>query len=251
MKTLLICEFIKIRRTSIPWILFLAPVVYGLLLFLVIVQGGRRFLEPDAEPWVVLQTQFWPLLLMLFAPIFMALVISVSHNLDTKNDMWKVYYTLPINKTTTYITKSLFNLLLIFLLFVLVSFIMPVIGISINVLTDLPSFSNFDDAFFKMVLPDMLRSFGGAVLLWALHNWISYRFENFIVSVSIALMGSVVTLFAVQGWEHSINYPYAFPYLSLMEGNETFSPAVVKSLIGGAIIFALSVIDMKYFNKGK
>lgn len=251
MKTLLICEFLKIRRTIIPWILVLAPLAYGLLMQQVIIQGGQRFLKPDSVPWEVLQNQFWPLLLMLFTPIFMALIISVSHNLDTKNDMWKVYYTLPISKTTTYITKSLFNLLLIFLLFILVSLIMPVIAISINLFTDLPPFINHDKAFFELVLPSTIKAFCGAVVIWAIHNWISYRFHNFIISVSIALVGSVVTLIAMRGWENIVNYPYAFPYLSLLESDERFYPAVVKSLTGGLIIFLISVIDMKYFNKNK
>lgn len=249
--TIIQCEFFKIKRTIIPWVILVAPLIYGFLIYKLLEQGASKLLSEDVNSWIALQQRFWPGLLMLFTPVFISLIIGVSHNLDTKNNLWKIFYTLPISKTVIYVSKSLFSLLVIFILFMLVSSVTLLIAFSMNAFTDLPEFSDHAYYFFEKVIPTALKAFSGSVLIWAIHNWLSYRIESFIVSIALALIGSVVVLIAIQGWKDIVHFPYAYPFLAISNKIDVDVPIALKGILYGSVVFILSILDNLYLNKNK
>jgi hypothetical protein len=251
--TLIQGEFLKIKGTLIIWALVLAPILYGIIILQIFIEAGDKLLVPNQDPWIELNQRFWPALLTLFVPIFSALIISISYYLDSKNDMWKIYYTLPIAKQKTYIAKSLFTLLVIAILFLLVTATMPIIAAFLNSTTKLPKFEGFLSYCSQSILPVMFKALGGTVCLWAIQNWISFRFDNFLVSTGVALVGTVVVLIGLQGWPGIIHFPYAYPFLAISEKPiyDSLIPIYWKSIGYGLLIFLASCIDHRFFNKQK
>ncbi|CAN0501411.1 unnamed protein product, partial [Phaeothamnion confervicola] len=175
----------------------------------------------------------------IFFPLAACILISLIFQTDHQANMWKHLYALPLPRWSIYAAKSLFGFLLIGFCLVFYSLIMPVAIAFVSGRYPAWGLSNYSHAAITIFLPIALKGWLASAALCAIQNWISYRFKNFAVPLTFGLGATLVGVIAIQGWKYVGYYPYAFPVLSIMKQDYI----LLKSVLAGSVIFALSILD--------
>jgi hypothetical protein len=240
-------EWSKSRKTFIPWLCILAPVLHAALIYLTLYHAGNSIIQPGENVWDALAAQSFQGLYMIFYPLAACILVSLIFQTDHQANMWKHLYALPLPRWSIYTAKSLFAFLLIGLCLVFYSLLMP---LAISLLSGrYPSWglNNYIHAAATIFLPTALKGWIASAALCAIQSWISYRFKNFAIPLTFGLGATLVGVIAIQGWKYVGYYPYAFPLLSITKQDYI----LLKSVLAGSVIFALSVFDAQRFYKSK
>ena len=68
----------------------------------------------------------------------------------------------------------------------------------------------------------------------------------------IGVAGSIAGTFSPATWPQVVNFPYAFPILTMQATNEADSAVVLLKSVGvGLIVIFISALDAENFYKGK
>lgn len=201
-------EILKLKRTLALWMVFISPAVVVLLIFANYLQRGESFVSQSSAPWLSFAQGVFILWSILMLPLFIALEASLLGGVEHSGANWKHLFALPTPKWSIYAAKILVMLALVALA-VLALVVMTVLaGWSLALLRPRIGFS------FSFPAMEMLAmAFGpyaAAVLIIALHTWLSTRWGNFVIGLGVGISGTVVNAI-ILGSEFGRLYPWALP----------------------------------------
>ncbi|SDX28938.1 hypothetical protein SAMN05444487_11383 [Marininema mesophilum] len=233
MMGLLLSDARKIKGTWIPWLLLVAPIGFSLLQ-VVNYMTRPEILKPLG--WVGLMAQanyFWPVVLILGFAIATSMVAGMEHDASS----WKVIFSLPINKFSTYVSK--FFLLLIYIIgFVFLTLIgLLLVGLLFSL----------GPIKWSLVLEQLFYPCLAGIPVLALQLWISMIFHNQALSITVGIIGAMLCLFLAYSSVKLFNIlPWAYiPLASPLNKGEYMQWPLFGVIIG---VFLL-IIGGIHFSK--
>lgn len=189
----------------------------------------------------------WDILMMgqnmikiIYMPVFLASLASIAVQLENRHDMWKVLQTSGVSMKKLYAVKYL----LIAGLYSLgqIAEWLVLIGLSrFKGVTQAIPWERFGLA--------LLSQFVISLAILTLHYWLSYRFSNALVSLSISLIGSLaglITIFISQMLMWVIPYSW-YGFLMLVDSQKvngewvrtlrTLNPALIVVSVLCTVLF--------------
>ena len=200
-------EILKLRRTLALWVSLLCPLVVVLLAFAV----AARFEEPLSEPrsaWSLISTNAYSIWALIMLPLFIALVTTLTGHLEWEGLQWKHLFALPIPRWHICAAKLSANLLLCTLATLALVVWTLLAGLLLWVLKH-PLGVELGPPPLALFVPPFAALFA-ALLLVALHSWISMRFAAVVAGLGVGVAGSVGTLLVTSS-RYIDEYPWSFP----------------------------------------
>ncbi|UHA75584.1 ABC transporter permease [Paenibacillus sp. 481] len=226
-------DFIKIRRTWIWVLIFLGP--FGVI-SLQALNFGIRYdylvTRYASDLWGALLEQVSSLAMV--ALLFgITLVASMIAGLEHKQHSWKQVLALPISRTSVYTSKLILCLILLFVSCLLLVVGTVILGVGLGFGWEVPWTKLLSNCFYPL---------GAAMPIVALQLWLSIVVRNQAVSLTVGILGTVVSLFsfAMPDW-----FPYKWIHLAIK--SHVPEHLVMAGLAAGAIVYGFSVIH--FFRK--
>lgn len=229
MRQVLASDFLKIRKKMIWFLVVLGPFgVVGL-------QAVNFFLRYDylialyeADLWggLIENVHYLAIPTLL---IGMTIIASMIASIEHQTNSWKVTIALPISKTAVFASKIVLILLLMICSCILLG--MATIGLGLALRFEAAAIP------FGSLLQLMLGPLFAAVPFMALQMWLSVTIRNQAVPLTIGILGTVVSLFAIQlgDW-----LPLKWPYL-INQWNEPMY-SVASGLILGLLLYIIGTL---------
>lgn len=245
-------ELIKLKRTFAFWLTIISALIIPLLFFIVYAVKHAK-LAPGAgvNPWDKYMLNQVKNSIPFFVPIFIVLITSLIIQVEHKATGIKHLFALPIPKWSVYFGKLsivLFSIISTYVyFFVAILFFGTLLGVFYSDL----AFLDFQPDYLKYI--KMLGvSFIASLGIVGIQFWLSFRFKNFIVPLSVGMVFVILGLIAFQAPE-SIYFPYSYNILSISLGDQmpqTFgvSSVTVYSILCFILTSALGYLDVKRLN---
>jgi hypothetical protein len=257
-------DWIKYRKSLLPWASVGYPLIVVLLVFLFTI-GDKR--HPDQAA-----LQFAKNILAVsafFLPFYLVLSIAILGFMENRSQGWKQMYTQPVKRGYFYISKLILLLLIIGIVFVL-KFIFSSLAIYFIELTK-PQYKVTE---FILLWPDFLapelKIIVSCFTLISIQYWLSLRVKNFVLPFGIGTFAAILPLavFIILGiaglisspekLNHMLKYdPYSLPFsfvfdIAGMKSSTTIVqiPAkfVIASLAAGLVIGMAGFLDLRRRN---
>lgn len=202
-------EYIKIHRTPVYWLLLLCPLALNILMFLLINEVGEKWVKGGANPWKILYGFNYQALADFFIVLFVAMMTSLINNVEHKGTAWKHLYALAQPRWAVYVNKSIYSLMLLFTALLFFA-LMQVFAGNVLALTrpDLGFQTSALSLNFNLVY--MFKTFFTIFAVWSIHQWLTFRFRNFALSIGIGLIMLIFTTIALEGIKWAKYLPYAY-----------------------------------------
>lgn len=223
-----------------------------LLFFIVYLVKPENFIpEAGVSPWDSFMSNQIQNSIPFFVPMFIVLITSLIIQVEHKSAGIRYLFALPIPKWSIYFGKLWVVLFSILSAYVYFYIAILLFGVLLGVLNPDFGFLDFQPDHFKY-LEMLLTSFVASLGVVGIQFWMSFRFKNFIVPLSIGMILVVVGLIVMQVPE-SIYFPYAYNALSVFAGDKvglTFgiSTVTVYSVACFVVISILGYINIKNLN---
>ncbi len=211
-------EIIKTKRSASFWLCLIGSAVIPLIFFLTyILKPERNYARMEHMPWEVHFSQGWQGFNAFLLPMFVILVCSLIPQIEYKNNAWKQVFSSPQTIGNIFFSKYLTIILMILFLFLMFNIFMILGAVIPNLAYSKFTFlSKPIDWTYLFRLN--VKTFVSLLAIISFQYWLSLRFRNFIVPISIGLGLLVAALIIIQfRWEHIYKVPYAFPMLTVMQ----------------------------------
>jgi lantibiotic transport system permease protein len=186
-------ELCKLKGTLALWLCLIAPLV------VVALQTLQWLLQTNTPvPASASSTEAWQLYTgsalgiwtFLMLPLYVTLQSALLAGIEHQDRQWKHLLALPLPRSAYYLAKLLALAgLLLLAMAILIFVLLPLAGQLLRLRIDLPisGLPDFADLSLKL-----LKIYGCALLLVALHTWIALRWKSFTVAVSIGMSATVM-----------------------------------------------------------
>lgn len=203
-------DWFKARRTGNLWISIAVPVLITLFVFFIFIRKGMGYapVEAGTDMWLEFAQILFTMYAMLLPMIVAVIAFNVS-NIEHKNNGLKQLFTLPVRKTSLYFSKVGLLMIYLVVLLVLSLGLMLLTGSLLGRLFPNLGFTAFDQ--WAVVGAFFIRLLTGLTALLAIHYFLSMYWNNFVVSVGIAVFLLVIGA-AIASWE----FGYLLPYCSII-----------------------------------
>jgi len=187
-------ERVKLRKSWPMLTAILAPVCQTAFLAVLFWFSGSRFqlFKPVFRFWIELNYMAWSLVLM---PVTAALLCDLSWEQERQAKAWNLLLIQPVPRRAHYLVKCISHLALLMLSQVLFLLLLPVAGGILQFQRDLMMGPLPLALLFRFAAFSALAS----VALVSFHTWLSMRVPSLWAALTIALMGSWLTLRWVGG----------------------------------------------------
>lgn len=224
-------EWLKLRRTMIPFLIVLGPVGVASLQA---VNFGLRYDYLTKQ----YASDLWGGLIgnvaMLMVPtlfIGLAVIASMTAGMEHQMNVWKQTLALPVSKTSVFAGKFLFASLLLLGSSVLLALLTVALGASLGFELGGVPYGKLAVAIFYPYL---------AVMPFiALQVWLSVTMSNQAIPLTVGIAGTVFSMFA--GSRFGDWMPYRWPYLQNAADEPLYSAAAGVML--GAAVFAAGLYE--------
>lgn len=243
---LLKTDLIKEKRSAIWLLIFVIPLGTTAAMIFDMCIRYKSWLYPICEKsginsWeMLLKENDGPLCWTIFLPLFIAIIAAIIHQTEFKQNSWKNILSLPITKSSVYMSKLICILIFSFLLIGLNSLGLILVG----KITGFPEPLQHS-LFIKHVIYQFIGIFGVA----AIHNFLSAYFKNGVIPVAIGFGGFIFAYSFING-SPKPTLAKLFPYCHAFYNGtfKDFQPNV--ALYGGIIVgIIFTAIGIFEFNK--
>ncbi|SFI69846.1 MULTISPECIES: ABC transporter permease [unclassified Bacillus (in: firmicutes)] len=242
-KKLVRTDVIKQKRGLLWLIIFIIPLGTTVAMFLDMYLRYEDFLyhsikKQGVTSWEMLLIENHALLQWgKFLPIFVAVIGVVVYQIEFKQSSWTTLLSLPVTKSSVFISKFITIMIFSALLICLNTIGLIVVGIIIGFpeAVDIGLYS-------KYVINQCIAILGVA----ALHNWLSSYLRNMVIPVAIGFIGMILSsIIFSQIPAKAKFFPYLYPYL--IAGQKEINPSIAlySGLASGVIILLLGIIEFQ------
>lgn len=229
-------EWLKKRHSFSAWLVIIGGFFIPLVNTLVFIFYPNQLIgmHKSGQFWDVLSDNSWRSMVFMLLPLGIVLAISLTTQLEFKNNTWKQLHAAPVSFTNIYFSKLLVIILMLVQVFVLFN-----IGIYMSAV--IPSFLNS-----KIPFPNYAISLGSLLSknaiyfllclpIVAIQFMLSLQIKNFIVPIGIGLAFTIGGVMAFT-WKYAFTLPYAYTGLHYLQEKNKIVPAH-NLLIWAAIYF--------------
>jgi hypothetical protein len=225
-------ESLKLKRTLALWLVAGAPMVVILLTIFVVLNMARNGAHVD-----IMRAMnqgpigVWAVFML---PLFIVLETALVSGIDHNSKSWKHIYALPVPRWTIYIAKLLMGLALITASSIVFWLGLVTTGLVLRLLWPESYMINVD--IWLGILQPLAIIWLAALLIVALHTWITIRWSSFALTTGIGVAGVFFALFAASAWVGKY-YPWLLPLNSRSPDREAI--ALTLGIAGGIIVSIL------------
>lgn len=208
---LLRAETLKAQNSFAVWLTLLGTLGNMLIFFLLnwFDLGDYPFGQ-DRSDWEVYVLNHYAGIAFMMLPLFVIILATLLNVMEHRAGTWALLMSLPVSRGRVYVAKLVFGLLLFLaahVLFVigfgLTGLLMGLIRSDLSLpILDFPSL---------LVLQLATKTFLSILALFALHLWLSLRFQQFIIPLTIGILGFVGTSLLTPSFPYQWLNPYAYP----------------------------------------
>jgi hypothetical protein len=251
-----IAETQKAKGTFTFWFTILGSLLIPFVFFLVYFFRPLNFILPESiNPWdAFIQSNLKAIAFLLF-PLHVILTIAININIEHKENSWKKLFVLPIKRESIYISKLIFLLFQVFISLLIFSLSMFLFGVVLGFVHNELNFLNYSPAF-SSYSKLIIRLFISILGIFSIQYFLSLFFKNIIVPISLGVFLTIVATIIVQGWEHSIYFPYAFPMWFFLNTNQlaamdTFYGLTLSEITSFATFISVNILGIIVFKSKK
>ena len=230
--TLIKLEWYKQKKSWLWLFLFMIPAGTTVAMFLDFSLRYDYLLEKKSESrfssWDVLFLEnYRELGWGIFLPMFIGIIYALLYQVETSQQNWKHYLTLPVRKESVYLAKFLAGFMFSFLLILLNMFGLILVGLMIGFPEPMDWVS-----FTRYVCNQ-------AILILAvagLQNWLSSFFNNTIIPIVIGFVGMITSFMLLFKFPtQSKLFPYALTFFTDGPVSEVSLEVMIYSVVGMVI----------------
>ncbi len=242
-------ELIKTKRSASVWVVVLGSGFIPLIFFLAyVLTPEKNYPRLQILPWQQHFAMGWQGLASFLLPMFVILVCSLIPQLEYKNNAWKQVFSTPQLLSNIFFSKFFTIILMIFFLFFLFNLFLIGAALIANVINSKYVFLHTPIDWEGLLLWNGRT--GMSVLgIIAIQYWLSLRFKNFIIPISIGLALLISSLIAVPFWDQVDKLPYAYCILtmrSFISGHKSIQNHEIYSVLYFVLFLLIAFLDMKY-----
>lgn len=242
-------ELLKIRRTWAFTLSIAAPASVTLFVFFIALMLPNQawndvwlyYLRGVAGSWLLLMIPFYVALLY-------ALLASTDHNASA----WKLLLSQPISRSPLYIAKLGTGVMLVAWSEMVLAGLCLATGSLLPRLR--PRLGGYGSGVeLNHFLAMLAAGFGSALLIMAIHAWLSIRSSNFALSLGVAAFAVMPNVFGLRQAATQKYWPWLFPFDVLqtfgVQGRDKIQPfwsvghLVVVSSLGAVAVTAMALWD--------
>lgn len=234
-------ELLKLRRTLVLWLALLTPLlVHGLNICIALDQKAASF---SLQDWPSERNGSFNMWLGLVLPLLIALEAGLLANMEYENNQWKHLFALPFPRGTLFAAKWSLGLLLIAASCLIFALGFPVSYQLLNILRPGVGYN------FALPFGEILRlsgiTFASLLLCFSLQTWVSLRWNNFILAMSIGVAADIINIGLLIGESTTNWFPWLFPitiYAGIVHSAPYLSLLLTASF-GGLLVAALGGLE--------
>ncbi len=234
---LLHVEFIKLKRTSILFLVFIAPLFVcsvSLLMFI----HSRGIVDISENAWMLWTKSVLAMWNYFMIPLLVALLAALINGLEHRNRTWMLMLSLPISSRQLFISKlltiwliTLFSTFLLWLYSIIMLTLISIIGTQIDLsVTNEILFSIWKFAFALIPLIIMLHA-------------VSWYFPNIMITLSIGVMNTMF-LAQIASSKYWIYFPTSYPLMATGGNKINQAQAVELGLFVGLTLLLVSSLTV-------
>ncbi|TLV02479.1 ABC transporter permease [Dyadobacter luticola] len=205
-------ERLKIKRTMVVWLAVFAPAFVVVVAFVAGYADGEKFYKPGVNPWFNFSEHIlagWSLFIF---PIYVSLLSALYAGIEHQNRAWGYIYSLPMLKSSIYLSKLVVLTALIALSHVVLFVSGSLAGNLMGVLKPAYGFQDFTMPTFmpQACIWICICGLGMTVIQLLISLW----FESFIVPAGFGLFATLTGAIA-RSFQVSHFSPYLWPFVFL------------------------------------
>lgn len=217
MYALLQAEIRKARNSFAVWLTLLGTAGNMLIFFFLswFDFGAYTFGEGRSD-WEVYILNHYEGVAFMMLPLFVIILATLLNVMEHRAGTWALLLSLPASRGQLYLSKLIFGLLLFVgahLLFIIGFFGSGLLLGLLRADLSLPLLS-FP---LGLVLLLAMKTFLSILALFALHLWLGLRFQQFIIPLTIGILGFVLTSLLSPAFPYQWLNPYAYPICYMPE----------------------------------
>tara|TARA_B100000809_G_C15119526_1_gene523747 strand:- start:756 stop:1544 length:789 start_codon:yes stop_codon:yes gene_type:complete len=218
--TSFVSETQKVKGTFTFWFTIMGSLLIPFIYFLIYFFRFENFVPPkDINPWdIFIQGNLKSIAFILF-PLHVILTIAINLNIEHRANSWKKLFVLPVKRESIYIGKLLFLLFQVGVSLIIFTLSILIFGYLLGFIHSELNFSEYPPKLLQF-LKSIIRLFIAVLGIFSIQYVLGLFVKNIIIPISLGVFLTIVATIIVQGWEHSIYFPYAFPMYFFLNSNQ-------------------------------
>jgi len=237
-------ELFKLKGTFVMRFCMLSAFLMPTIFFCYYLFYQTRMVAENAKidnPWTILFKKNNESIMGLLIPIFAVLLVSFYMQIDKKDNLDKLVFTMPLTKWSLFFSQFLAIIVLFFSTYLIYTIAILFYGYILGII-------NSEFGFVKH-LPDLkfhftaiLRSSLLLLGMIAIQFWLSFRLKNILIPITLGIVLIILGLFTLST-DLGIYFPYAYGLLSL-KLDDMFDAPMIVSLLLLLLIIPFGYLDI-------
>ena len=251
-------EILKAKNSFAVWLTLLGTIGNMVIFFFLNwFNLGHHDFNTNNSAWEVFVLNNYDGIAFLMLPLFLIILATILNFMEHRSGTWTMLMGLPESRPQIYLSKLIFGLLLFIsahLIFIIGIFLSGILMGLLRAEYVMPVF----DFPWRLVIILAIKTFFSVLALFALHLWISLRFNNFIIPLTFGILGFVLTSILSPAFPYQWLNPYAYPicYMPFYHGLIDIPKLGfwnlhdLMSVLWGVIFTCLGILDVRRMEFG-
>ena len=237
-------EFLKLKRSALPYICVIAAVIMPLIFCMNLSSDPEDIQSIKKDPWNLIIVECWKGMNFLILPLFVILISTLVAQLEHRNNTWKQVHAAPIPSLKIFLAKFLVIQILIavvMILFNVANVSMPMllhlVRPEIDIYHTLPDWQKIAEITYQ--------TYFAVIGISAIQFFLGMQFKNVIVPIALGFgLWLILPIAAEMNWVHLNKFPYAFSALVIFPKYASIIPYVLL----GSVAYAIAFFSLTYWS---
>lgn len=173
-----------------------------------------------------------------FLPLFVAIIAVIIHQTEFSQNSWKSLLSLPVKKSSVYISKFIIILFFSFIIITLNATGLIAVGKIVGFPEKLQLIF-----FIRYIIYEFIAILGVA----AIHTWLSSYFKNIIIGVAVGFIGMIIgSNLPFSHPQIAKFFPYSFSVFAGGFAGFNMQVALIGGIVSGVVFMLIGILE---FNK--